>query len=101
MKTIEISSLPIDKIMFELGLAFKKQGVNNCDGYKIKIPSAWGSGYIKGIAFAGGISFIEFMCKFYSDLEIKFVVNQIHPVKFLYCLMGNISHRFENISGSV
>lgn len=82
--------------MRDLSVSFGTRCIRNCDEYLVKIPAAWGTGYIKGIAFKGGIGFVQYQCKFKKALEIKFIVNEIHPVKFLYCLTGTLEHRFEN-----
>ncbi|MFT6050047.1 MAG: hypothetical protein ACI9KI_001786, partial [Patiriisocius sp.] len=29
-------------------------------------------------------------------MEFKFVVDEIHPLKFLYCLKGKLEHFFQN-----
>jgi len=96
VKSIEIHSLPISEVLQDLSNYFGTRCVNICDEYIVKIPSSWGSGYIKGSSFSSGLGIIQYLCKFKTDLEIKLVVNNIHPVKFLYCLNGHFEHRFQN-----
>ena len=96
MKSIEINSLPLNEVLNDLSIYFGTKCIKSCDEYLVKIPASWGSGYIKGMSFNGGIGLIQYQCSFKNDLEIKFVVNKIHPVRFLYCLAGSLFHRFEN-----
>lgn len=96
MKSIEINSIPLHEVFEDLARCFKTRLRVDCEEYCIKIPPAWGTGFIKGIAFRGGINLIQYHCTFKMDLEIQFIVNKVHPVKFLYCLDGTLHHRFEN-----
>lgn len=96
MKTIEIHSLPISEVLHDLSTYFGSRCIKICDEYIVKIPSSWGTGYIKGASFSSGLGIIQYLCKFKSDVEIKLVVNNVHPVKFLYCLNGYFEHRFQN-----
>lgn len=100
MKSIEINSLPLEEVLHDLSVYFNTRCIKNCDEYLVKIPAKWGNGYIKGISFKSGVGFIQYQCEFRKDLEIKFIVNETHPVKFLYCLNGLVHHRFAN-SGRV
>ncbi|MDN3724148.1 AraC family transcriptional regulator [Aequorivita sp. SDUM287046] len=96
MKSFAINSLPLNEVLHDLSECLGTKCIKNCNEYSIKIPADWGSGYIRGTIFNGGIGLIQYQCKFKKELEIRFVVNKIHPVKFLYCLRGKLEHRFEN-----
>jgi hypothetical protein len=37
-----------------------------------------------------------YKCTILEDMEFKFVVDEIHPLKFLYCLKGKLEHFFQN-----
>lgn len=39
---------------------------------------------------------VIYNCYFHEDVEIRFIVDKIHPLKFLFCERGEITHRFEN-----
>ncbi len=76
--------------------SFNTHYSEHCGEYLIKIPEPWGEGIIQGIDFEGGLGLLHYACTFHEDLEIQFVVNKIHPLKYLFCLEGNLNHRFAN-----
>lgn len=49
-----------------------------------------------GINFDAGLGILLYHCTFKEDVEIHFTVNQIHPLKFLFCELGELTHQFEN-----
>tara|TARA_R110000850_G_scaffold203228_1_gene329473 strand:+ start:84033 stop:85019 length:987 start_codon:yes stop_codon:yes gene_type:complete len=69
---------------------------SSCGEYWIRIPKKWGKGTIKGINFDGGLGIIQYDCMFHDDIEIQFIVNKVHPLKFIYCIEGFVKHSFEN-----
>ena len=62
----------------------------------MNIPNEMGIGYIQGLDFDGGIGLIQYDCLLQEKLVIEFIENDVHPLKFLYCSKGHISHRFES-----
>ena len=96
METIKISSLPLDEVIRDLAKAFNTSFIKNCKEYILEIPPNIGSGTIRGIQFEVGLGIILYSCSFKDGLEIQFVENKIHPLKFLYCLEGSFCHRFIN-----
>lgn len=84
------------EVIRDLAKAFNTTYDESCGIYFLKIPEKIGEGTIKGINFDGGLGILIYDCKFLEELEIKFIVNDIHPLKFLYCLEGNLLHGFEN-----
>ncbi|MUP45645.1 AraC family transcriptional regulator [Gramella sp. BOM4] len=95
MKTYNIDCIPIDKVMSELADLFQTDLVKKCDECTINIPPQLGDGYIKGVVFDKGIGFINYSCEFKEDVQINFLKNKIHPLKFLYVLEGELEHYFE------
>lgn len=95
MLTYNINSIPIDQVMEELAGQFNTQISTNCGECTINIPSELGQGYIKGVVFDKGIGFINYCCEFREEVQINFLRNKIHPLKFLYVLEGELSHYFE------
>ena len=95
MKIINIKSIPIDKVIKELGTALKAEVIENCEEYFLKIPFQLGKGFIRGVSFRHGLGFIQYACNFKEDLELHFVQNDVHPLKFIYLLDGLLLHRFE------
>lgn len=96
MITIEVNSLPIDEIMRDISTAFNTTFSESCGEYFLDIPEHIGSGNIMGINFDGGMGIVQYNCLFREDVEFQFTVNEVHPLKFLYCLEGSLEHRFEN-----
>ena len=96
MITIEVNSLPIAEVMSDVSKAFKTKAQENCGEYYLDLPEEIGEGYIRGISFDGGLGILQYDCLFRQDVEFRFTVNEVHPLKFLYCLEGKLQHRFEN-----
>ena len=96
MNTIQVQSLPLKDVIIGFADSFSTHYTEHCGEYYIDIPSTWGEGSIRGINFEGGLGLIQYECKFHEDLEIQFVVDKIHPLKYLFCLEGCLNHRFIN-----
>ncbi|MFC4097288.1 helix-turn-helix domain-containing protein [Euzebyella saccharophila] len=96
MKSISVQSLPLRQVIQNLSKQLGTSYIDRCEEYILKLPPEIGKGEIRGINFNGGLGILLYDCLFNEDLEIKFVVNEIHPLKFLYCLEGKLFHRFEN-----
>ncbi|WP_276166376.1 helix-turn-helix domain-containing protein [Zobellia alginiliquefaciens] len=93
---IKVNSLPLKEVITDLADAFGTGYTENCDQYIVEIPEHIGSGIIRGINFESGLGIIQYDCNFIEDTEIQFVVNEVHPLKFIYCLKGTLKHRFGN-----
>ncbi len=98
MNIIQVNSLPLKDVIKDLAKVFKTTYTQNCDEYYLQIPKNMGDGHIRGINFEGGLGLLQYNCLFKEDLEIHFVVNEIHPLKFLYTVSGILFHRFEDES---
>jgi len=96
MNTIRIRSIPLNEVIADFAEAFDTTFYKNCDEYWLDIPSEFGHGTIQGFGFSGGLSILNYDCTFHDDTKIEFVVNQVHPLKFMYTLEGKMDHRFEN-----
>ncbi|GAA3517888.1 hypothetical protein GCM10022393_35050 [Aquimarina addita] len=96
MIAIEVNSLPIKEVMSDISKAFDTTYNESCGEYFLNLPSHIGTGNIKGINFDSGMGIIQYDCIFSQDVEFQFTVNEIHPLKFLYCLEGSLHHHFEN-----
>ncbi len=95
MIDLYVKSLPLQEVIANLAEAFETNYYNNCHEYRINIPEAFGSGFIRGINFYNGFGLIEYSCVFKESVKIHFSVNKIHPLKFIYCSEGVVKHRFE------
>ncbi|MGB5822187.1 MAG: AraC family transcriptional regulator [Saonia sp.] len=96
MIAIEVNSLPIAEVMSDISKAFNTTYSESCGEYYLEIPRNIGEGNIRGINFDSGMGIVQYDCRFKEDVEFRFTVNEVHPLKFLYCLEGSLKHRFEN-----
>ena len=96
MKIYTISSLPIDEVMRDLAEVFEVNFKKERDEYFITLPNHIGSGIIKGIKINDGFGLIQYACTFNEKTEIHFTVNNVHPLKFIYVIEGNLEHRLTN-----
>lgn len=96
MNSIEVNSLPLKDVIRDIAKLFNISYSENCGEYLLQLPPSVGEGSIRGINFEGGLGLIQYNCLFNEDMEIHFVVNHIHPLKFLYTVEGMLLHRFEN-----
>ncbi|WP_210708367.1 helix-turn-helix domain-containing protein [Maribacter dokdonensis] len=95
MIAIEVNSLPIGEVMSDISKAFNTTFSVSCGEYFLSVPPEIGEGNIKGVNFDGGMGILQYDCLFNQDVEFQFTVKEVHPVKFLYCLEGQLRHRFE------
>lgn len=64
--------------------------------HRLKINSKMAFGHIRYIRFEKGISLFEFDLKFSEDVTIKIEKSDSNPIQFLYCLEGQLEHKFES-----
>lgn len=95
MKKLHIHSLPLKEVIADIAKGLNTGLIQDCGEFMVTIPAAWGNGFIKGVNFEGGLGLLIYECIFYEDLEISFTVDKTHPLKFLFCLEGNLMHYFE------
>ncbi len=96
MKSYSVKSLPLGEVIRDLAEEFNTTYIQECNRYLVNIPPILGSGFVYGINFSSGLGIIYYECTFLEDVEIKFNVDDTHPVKFLFCLNGVIEHQFIN-----
>lgn len=96
MTVIKINSLPVDLVIKDLAEAFNLPYKLQCRQYFVKLTEDIGQGYFQAMMLESGLGIIEYHCRFNMDVEIQFVKDLIHPLKFLYCTKGNFDHRFAN-----
>ena len=96
MKSIKVTSLPLREVIADIAFALDIPHSNKCDEYTLILPPHVGKGQIRGINFEGGLGIIQYDCEFNNDMEFQFIVNSIHPLKFLYILEGSLHHKFAN-----
>lgn len=96
MHTIISHSIPFKDVLNDLSRELETTYTQSCEEYILQIPEKYGSGTIKGINFKEGLGLLFYDCTFHEDLEIRFIVDQVHPLKFLFCERGNFSHYFQD-----
>lgn len=97
MNSIYVSSLPLSEVIKEIAEKLDTSFSEECGEYILQIPKEIGNGSIQGINFEGGLGLLQYNCTFYQDTEIHFIVNEIHPLKFLYVMEGTLRHRFQHV----
>ncbi|MHA7056344.1 helix-turn-helix domain-containing protein [Aquimarina sp. M1] len=95
MIIIEVKSLPIKDVIADISEAFDTSFNTTCEEYFLTVPEHIGKGSIRGINFDSGMGIILYDCLFKEKIEFHFTINEVHPLKFLYCLEGSLKHRFE------
>lgn len=95
MMELFVRSLPLKDVIANLAEEMKTSYDKNCNEYILNIPAAYGKGLIRGINFTLGFGLIEYNCFFKEEVSIHFSLNNIHPLKFIYCSEGFLKHRFE------
>lgn len=96
MIDIKVNSLPVDLVIKDLAHSLHLPYELRCREYSITLDEDIGSGYIKGMLLESGLGIIEYNCNFKKDIEIQFIKDKVHPLKFLYCVKGHFNHRFAN-----
>ena len=95
MKKIKVQSLPLYEVIKDIATCLNVPYEENCGEYRVELPAKIGKGVIRGINFDGGFGIIIYDCYVEEDYEFHFVVDEVHPLKFLYCLEGKLHHRFQ------
>jgi hypothetical protein len=93
---IAVKTLPVNEIIQDisefLNASLDKDGSEQI----LNIPKEFGEGTINASSFDSGIGVISYNCKFYEDVEIHFSLNSVHPLKFIFCSVGEVSHSFQD-----
>lgn len=96
MQIIEVNSLPVNEVISDLAEQLNLPYSVNCRDHHLEIVGDVGSGYINAMMLESGLGLIEYNCHFNEDIELRFVKDRVHPLKFLYCTDGQFNHRFSN-----
>jgi len=93
---ITVKTLPVNEIIQDIS-EFLNVPLTYDGGEQIlTIPKEIGEGTVHASSFDSGIGVISYNCKFYEDVEIHFTLNSIHPLKFIFCSEGEVSHSFQD-----
>ncbi|UZO80097.1 AraC family transcriptional regulator [Aquimarina sp. ERC-38] len=91
-----VRSIPLKDVIADIAKIFDTEYFHYCDEYSLEIPQNFGEGRITGINFKNGLGILRYDCTFLQDTVFKFVVNKVHPLKFLFCAIGEFTHTFEH-----
>ena len=91
-----VRAIPIKDIITDLAKHFKVPVDKDGNEYMLKLPKEIGEGMIRGSNYKSGIGIIQYDCTFFTDVQIHFIINKIHPLKFIFCSNGRIQHSFQN-----
>lgn len=93
---IKVASLPLREVISDIARAFHTTSKENFNEHILNLPQNIGKGSIRGITFEGGLAILQYNCTFNEDTEIQFTKTEVHPLKFIYVIAGNLHHRFAN-----
>ena len=96
MFDLTVRSIPLKEVIADIAKEFHTDYSNYCDEYYLQIPDQYGSGTITAINFKSGLGIIRYDCTFCQETIFKFIINEVHPLKFLFCAAGTFKHKFEN-----
>jgi AraC-like DNA-binding protein len=91
---IDVRSLLVNEIISDLSGIFNVPIQNESGVMSIEIPQFLGRGFIHGMNFDSGIGIMYYYCKFNQDLSIHFLIDAVHPLKFIFCSEGQVGHSF-------
>jgi len=94
MKRIVVNSLPLKDVINDIAKALDTEFVQKCDQFILSVPEHYGRGEIMGVNFKNNMGILIYNCEFKEDFEIQFVIKEVHPLKFLFCLEGTLEHKF-------
>ncbi|MCM4155558.1 AraC family transcriptional regulator [Gramella sp. AN32] len=92
---IDVQTLPVNDIINDVAKYLGVEIINESGELTLNIPEEYGEGYIRGCTFDSGIGYITYNCTFFEDLEIHFILNTVHPLKFIFCSEGSAAHSFQ------
>lgn len=93
---LSVRSLPLKDVIKDLASELGTDYNEICKEYILDIPQKWGIGEIRGINFDNGLGIILYKCRFAEDISIKFEVNHVHPIKYIYAAESEVRHSFSN-----
>ncbi|MFN4761750.1 helix-turn-helix domain-containing protein [Gillisia sp. Q332] len=91
---IDVKTLPVKDIIQDISEKLDTPVRDEGGELSISIPEEFGEGFIRGSSFDSGIGIISYFCRFKEDVEIHFSLNTVHPLKFIFCSEGTVTHYF-------
>tara|TARA_R110002049_G_scaffold151160_1_gene314687 strand:+ start:643 stop:1665 length:1023 start_codon:yes stop_codon:yes gene_type:complete len=96
MNNYTVSSLPLKDVIKDFAEGMDTSFIEKCSEHIVKVPQYIGSGDIRAINFDNGLGIIIYQCQFNQPTEVKFTVDKVHPLKYIYTANGAIKHQFSN-----
>lgn len=94
MLVFQVNSIPLKDVIIGLAESFETKSQHFCGEYSLTIPEHLGSGEIRGINFENGLALLIYKVTFKEDVRLEFTLNEVHPVKFLNSVQGQLHHEF-------
>ena len=94
MKTLLLKTSDINSMFQQLS---QKLGGSLTIDYKenqLEMNNSFGQGFIRGLSFDTGISYLEFDMEFAEDYQLVIQNSELWPVCFAYCSEGSLLHSF-------
>ena len=96
MAVFQVHSIPLKDVIISLAKSFGVSYSQNCDEYSVEIPKHIGKGEVRGINFENGLGLLLYKATFNEDVRLEFTLDDVHPVKYVYALHGQLAHSFSN-----
>lgn len=94
MKTIILKTSNINKMFQQLSENLGGQVNVDYKEHQLELDNNFGEGFIRGLSFDTGISYLEFDMIFSEDCQLVVQNSQMWPVCFAYCSDGSLMHSF-------
>ncbi|CAL66916.1 helix-turn-helix transcriptional regulator [Christiangramia forsetii] len=96
MENYHLELNDVDEFIPELASEFGSDFSEHLGEFKLVIPENNGEGSIKGINFPNGIGLYTYRCKLKKDLGLQISQPFIKPIRFIYCVKGEVKSHFKN-----
>lgn len=94
MKSYRLKIEEVDDFVPQIAKAFGVNYTTKFGEFSLQIPSHIGKGVVRGINFPNGIGLHILNCDMVDDTEFYFENNGINSLRFIYCMKGEVGHKF-------
>lgn len=96
MKTYHLELNDVDDFIPEFARNLDSDYTEHLGEFNFDIPLTKGEGNLRGINFPNGVGLYTYHCKFHEDLQLRISLPSNNPIRFLYCVEGEIDSFFDN-----
>lgn len=89
---IFIKNYTVPDIIKSFADYFKTKVTDERSELGIKVPRAFGEGFIKGIDFKDGLSMLVFNCHLKKDMVLRYQCPGYQPLRLLFCVENDFKH---------